>query len=178
LGVVVLFEYRLHLALGEECIEQGKYMILFAFAELFNILKPYHCSTVKGHVAEDQLSEYFNEKEYGNDVQNISLKLTIVNPPKGFEHLFKILPPKYIADKMIKNSYTNQMINFKHHFFCSLTIIGDEFLALKSLSEEDFKKFLTRKIVESLMAIDKLPKKVKNFDKERFKTDMQNFLKQ
>ena len=162
---------------GQINLMQFKKVLSEFSSELFNILKPFHCSTVKVH-AEDQLSEYFNEKEYGNDVQNISLKLTIVNPPKGFEHLFKILPPKYIADKMIKNSYTNQMINFKHHFFCSITIIGDEFLALKSLSEEDFKKFLTRKIVESLMAIDKLPKKVKNFDKERFKTDMQNFLKQ
>jgi len=41
----------LHLALGEERIEQGEYVILFTFAELFDILKPFHCPTVKGHVA-------------------------------------------------------------------------------------------------------------------------------
>jgi len=51
LGIVVLFEYRLHLALGEERIEQRKYVLLFAIAELFNILKPFDGPTVKGHVA-------------------------------------------------------------------------------------------------------------------------------
>ncbi|WP_343321766.1 hypothetical protein [Sphingobacterium multivorum] len=46
MGVVVLFEYCLHLAFGEECVKQCKYLIFFAFAELFNVLKPFHCPTV------------------------------------------------------------------------------------------------------------------------------------
>ncbi len=50
LGLVVVFKYRLHLAFGEECVKQCKYVILFAFGELFNILKPFHCPTVKGQV--------------------------------------------------------------------------------------------------------------------------------
>jgi len=119
--------------------------------------------------------EYFNKRNYGNDVQNISLKLTIVNPPAGFEHLFRTLPPKFIHDKLVKNSYTNQMINFKNHFFCSVTIIGDDFLEFKSLPKAEFRECLIRKIVEGLMAIDKLPKKVKHFDKDRFKMDMKAF---
>jgi hypothetical protein len=48
---VVLFEYSLRLAFGEERIEQRKYVLLLAFAEFFNILKPFRCITVKGHVA-------------------------------------------------------------------------------------------------------------------------------
>ncbi|RMZ59697.1 hypothetical protein D1632_08720 [Chryseobacterium nematophagum] len=47
-----------------------------------------------------------------------------------------------------------------------------------SSSDEESKKLLVRKILESFEHLDKLPKKVKDFDKEKFKSDVEQFFKE
>nr|WP_265712320.1 hypothetical protein [Sphingobacterium sp. InxBP1] len=48
MGAVVLFEYRLHLVLGKERIEQGEHLLLFALVKLFDILYPFYGPAVEG----------------------------------------------------------------------------------------------------------------------------------
>ena len=45
----------------------------------------------------------------------------------------------------------------------------------KNQSDEQNEQTLASEIMESLSNLDKLPKKVKDFDKERFKKDMEAF---
>jgi len=52
----------------------------------------------------------------------------------------------------------------------------DEYEEFISVSDEESKKILENKIIESLENLDKLPKKVKDFDKARFKNDLLTFL--
>ena len=54
---------------------------------------------------------------------------------------------------------------------------SDEYEEFISVSDEESKKMLENKIIESLENLDKLPKKVKDFDKARFKNDLLTFLK-
>ena len=54
---------------------------------------------------------------------------------------------------------------------------SDEYEEFISVSDEESKKILENKIIESLENLDKLPKKVKDFDKKRFKNDLLVFLK-
>jgi hypothetical protein len=54
---------------------------------------------------------------------------------------------------------------------------ADEYEEFISVSDEESKKILENKIIESLENLDKLPKKVKDFDKKRFKNDLLVFLK-
>ena len=53
---------------------------------------------------------------------------------------------------------------------------SDEYEEFISVSDEESKKILQDKIIESLENLDKLPKKVKDFDKVRFKNDLLTFL--
>lgn len=54
---------------------------------------------------------------------------------------------------------------------------SDEYEEFISVSDEESKKILENKIIESLENLDKLPKKVKDFDKKTFKNDLLLFLK-
>ena len=53
---------------------------------------------------------------------------------------------------------------------------ADEYEEFISVSDEESKKILENKIIESLENLDKLPKKVKDFDKKTFKNDLLVFL--
>lgn len=50
-----------------------------------------------------------------------------------------------------------------------------DFESFKNQTDEDNKKMLASEILDSLTKFDALPKKVKDFDKERFKEDMRMF---
>ena len=127
---------------------------------------------------EEDINNFLNHENYGKDIEIYTLKLNCVNPPKGFEHLFKLLPPKYIEFKSSKNIHTGEHQKFKNQFFCSINIIGNDYDEFIIGTNEQSKKILGKKILESLANLDKLPKKVKDFDKEKFKADMEKFFKE
>ncbi|QIH34492.1 hypothetical protein [Sphingobacterium sp. DR205] len=126
---------------------------------------------------EEDVAKYLRSKDYGKDIKTYTIKLNCVNPPKGFEHLFKLLPPKYIDLKVSKNISTGQEQEFKKHFFCSINLIGEYYNEFVNSSDEESKKLLGREIIKSFSYLDKLPKKLKDFDKEKFKIDVENFFK-
>ncbi len=126
---------------------------------------------------EEDTRNYLKNRNYGEDVKYYTIKLSCVNPPQGFEHLFKLLPPKYIDLKVSKNVHTGEEQRFEKHFFCSINIIGNLYDEFVNSSDENSKKLLVEKIVESFEHLDKLPKKVKDFDKERFTTDVEEFFR-
>lgn len=120
---------------------------------------------------EEILKEEFINKKYGKDVETVSIKINIVNPPEGFEHLYKEQKPKYIDEKIVKNIYTGENITFIKHFFFCITIIGEEYHNFINSSDLESKQILLSKILSSLTNL-KLPQKIKDFNFELFKKDI------
>lgn len=149
-------EFNIEKTVSEEAIEKNKVILCL----------------------EEDIAKYLKSKDYGKDIQSYTVKLNCVNPPKGFEHLFKLLPPKYIDLKVSKNIHTGKEQEFKKHFFCSINITGDYYNEFVNSSDEESKKLLARKILESFEHLDKLSKKVKDFDKEKFKSDVEEFFRE
>lgn len=127
---------------------------------------------------EEDIRDYLKSRNYGEDVKHYTIKLSCVNPPQGFEHLFKLLPPKYIDLKVSKNVHTGEEQRFEKHFFCSINIIGNLYDDFVNSSDEESKRLLAKEILKSLEYLDKLPKKAKSFDKEKFKLDVEQFFKE
>ena len=115
----------------------------------------------------EALKEYFQDKNYGEDIKDYIIGCICILPPEGFEKFNKPKKPIYIDDKTTKNRFTGEELRM-HKLFIN------EFI---SVSDEESKKILENKIIESLENLDKLPKKVKDFDKKRFKNDLLVFLK-
>lgn len=123
----------------------------------------------------DSLEAYFASKNYGPDIEDILIGLTCAYVSEGFEHLFKIYPPKYVDFKIIKNKYTGESIELNKYFHYSVKFDNEEYEDFVDASDEESKQMLAVMIIKSLSNLDALPKKVKNFDKERFKDDTLSF---
>lgn len=124
----------------------------------------------------DSLEKYFATKGYGSDVEYILIGLTCVYVNEGFEHLYKVYPLKYVDFKILKNKFTGESIELKKQIHYSVKLNNDEYEEFVNGSDEESKKILYKLLFDSLSNFDALPKKIKDFDKERFKTDLESFL--
>lgn len=120
----------------------------------------------------DGIEEYFKAKNYGNDLKSIVIGVICVSP--NFEKFFKIKKPVYTKGKKEFSdegfSYTiedNLEYNLKLNF--------SEF---QSLSEEEAKKIIAKEILISLNTLDSIKKKIKDFNWEQFKQDLETYFKE
>lgn len=124
----------------------------------------------------NKLTTYFSDRTYGEDIQNYIIGFTCVFTPEGFKNLFTKKKPTYVSDKTSTNRFTGGKIRFFKLFIDNITIEEDEYEDFVSDKDYDSLELLKTKILESLSNLDKLPKAVKDFDKEKFKMDMKAFL--
>ncbi|AWM13819.1 hypothetical protein DI487_08045 [Flavobacterium sediminis] len=115
-----------------------------------------------------ELSFFLNNKTYGKDLNEIILGIICVS--SEFEKFYPNKKPKYTDFK----EYVTDGIKVVEDKLFTYTLKYD-YEDLKELSEQENKELLANKILESLDNLDQLPKKIKDFDKEKFKTDLKQF---
>lgn len=121
------------------------------------------------HNLSSKLSVYFSDKDYGDDVKEILIRIICVAPE--FEWFSTIRKPRY----KFYGKHTRDGVEIIEDrvFSFSLKIDYENF---KNQPDELNEKMLASEIIKSLSNLDSLPKKVKDFNKERFKEDMKTFL--
>lgn len=82
----------------------------------------------------------------------------IVNPPIGYEHLFKDFKPKFIEHKVSINKHTGELLEIDRYFNYSVKITGETYSSFIGGTEEESKKILATTILKSLSQLDALPK--------------------
>lgn len=120
----------------------------------------------------NSLKDYFREKNYGDELNHFLIGIICV---KGeFESFFTVRKPKYKAVDRIKlfDGNTTELIGVYRY---DIKLNFEEFI---STTETEGRKVLAREILNSLSNLDAIPKKVKDFDKEKFKSDMETFFKE
>ena len=117
----------------------------------------------------NKLSNYFSVKDYGKDVIEIIIRIISVAPE--FEWFSIIKKPRY----RFYRKHTKDRVEIIEDRLFSFGVKID-YEKFKNQSDEQNKQMLSFKILSSLVNLDSLPKKVKDFDKERFKDDMKAFL--
>ncbi|WP_026714007.1 hypothetical protein [Flavobacterium daejeonense] len=120
----------------------------------------------------DDLEEYFLKKKYGNDLIDIIIGVICVSPI--FEHFFKIRRPIYTKEKKEINSEGFEYIIEK----CLEYDIKLDFDIFKNYSEIETKKYLAKEIINSLSVFDLMKSKIKNFDSEKFKQDLESYFRE
>lgn len=126
----------------------------------------------------NEIGKYFKNRNYGNDLKSIIIIPIIVKHIVGFEEWYKVRKPKFIERKDLQNRITGKRIIIEKEFIIETRLNNEEYNTFISSTDEDIKKLLAREILSSLSNLDALPKKVKDFDKERFKADMHEFFKE
>lgn len=123
------------------------------------------------HSLFNELEMNFSKKNYGKGLLQIIIEIVCLSPE--FEEFFPLRKPKYIELK----EYVTEGVNIKEEklFTYSLKI---DFILFKNQTIQANKHLLALEILKSLSNLDALPKKVKDFDKERFKADIEAFFKE
>jgi hypothetical protein len=120
----------------------------------------------------NQIKSFLKDKDYGSEINHFYIGFICVEPAPGFEKWYQVRKPRYKAIDKIKMPDGN-IKEFSGVFAYDIKVDFEQFL--KS-SEEEALKILVEEILNSLKNFDSLPKKIKSFDKECFKLDMEQFL--
>lgn len=121
----------------------------------------------------DVMKKYFKNRYYGNDIKSYTIGVHCENIPFGFEK-FAILPkPKYIKGKKVIKP-DGIPFTLEDSFEYSIKL---DFETFKNSSEIDAKKMLANEILQSLKILEDIKKKIKDFDNEKFKTDLEDFFR-
>jgi len=124
------------------------------------------------------MKAFFKDRDYGADLLNYTLGFTSVLAPEGFGHFFEKKKPLYVSDRTTKNRFTGEQHHMYRLFIDNIVIEPDEYENFVSGTDLYSLEIVKDKILESLSSLDRLPKKVKDFDKEKFRIDMRNLLAQ
>ncbi|MCS3554698.1 MULTISPECIES: hypothetical protein [unclassified Sphingobacterium] len=120
----------------------------------------------------DKLTIFFADRIYGDSIQHYIIGFTCVCTPEGIKNLFVKKKPVYFFDKISTNRFTGEKIKMFRLFIDHITIEEEEYEDFVSGSDADSLELVKNKILESLSNLDKLTKSVKDFDKQKFKYDM------
>ena len=128
------------------------------------------------HALSDYLKNFFKDKSYGEDIEDFIIGINCQDIPEGYEKFYKEEKPYYLDDKILTNPHTKEKVRFEKLYCLSFLFEKDEydiFIGKNDLISNDL---LKSKVLKSLKWLDKLPKKVKDFNVEMFKHDMEKAL--
>jgi hypothetical protein len=123
----------------------------------------------------NQFASFFERKDYGSGVKSILIICILVKTKPGYEDWFKVRRPKFTEYKLLENKITGYKKVIEKEFAYEIRIDHNDFDEFISQYDKVSKKILALRVLDSLSNLDKLPKKVKDFDKERFNADIQDF---
>lgn len=126
----------------------------------------------------DLINRHIKNKQYGESIENFSVTVYLVNPPTGSEHLFKDFKPKYTEYKLLKSRLTGENFEIKKEYHYSIKITGKLFENFIKGSDKESKRIVAQQILQSFSYLDKLPEKVRDFEKDRLKADVAALFKE
>lgn len=123
------------------------------------------------------LERYFLLNNYGSDVLNIAIVIILIKTHPGYEEWYKVRRPRYIEYLSGISVITGEpkLWEWKKRYVIELRFDGELFDEFIESDEEGAKHILARETLKALDLLDRLPKRLKHFDKERFKNDVANY---
>lgn len=118
-----------------------------------------------------EIKGFLKNKNYGNDIKAYTIGVVCVAPQ--FEQFFKDKKPKYTKGKksIIQEGFP---FTLEDSFEYDIKL---DFETFKNGTEEECRKLLAREIMNSLTVLDDMKKKIKDFDSEKFKADLEDYFK-
>jgi len=123
----------------------------------------------------DNLESFLIHKNYGADIETFLIGFVGIKTKPGYEEWYKERKPRYIDHKLTKSRLTGLPLETFKQYSYDIKFDYDLYDEFVTSSDEESKKLLARKILDSFVHLDKLSKKVVDFDKEKFKSDVEQF---
>jgi hypothetical protein len=138
-----------------------------------------HCDTASNNKKNivcdlsDALKKHFKDKNYGDDVEHIIIGIMTLKLIPGFERFQKPMKAQYILEDKNENISPN-IPPIKKCYTYQIRLEDYEPYVKKSSKES--LKILKKELIKSLDKFNRLPKKIKKFDKNKFIEDFREFL--
>jgi len=121
---------------------------------------------------------FFRDSSYSSEVETIAISFLLVNSQPGYEDWHKEKSPRYVAFKTVKSRLTGETYDVSKRFDYDIKFSDELIESFSNTSDEESIKIIAEETLASLNKLDKLSKKVKDFDKEKFRADLQKFFGQ
>ena len=127
--------------------------------------------------SRDYLESVFIDRSYGKDIENISIVIILIRHIPGYEAWDKPRRPKYIEHYESVSYITGEPVRWEWNkrFVIEIRFNNDVYDEFLKADEEQSKRIIARETLKALELLDKVPKRLKDFDKERFRTDVANY---
>ncbi|WP_422004396.1 Imm44 family immunity protein [Roseivirga pacifica] len=119
----------------------------------------------------DKLENYFADKSYGSSVKEFLIGVICVRPE--FDFFFSPRKPRYIESVIERRSGMELKVYKSYSYEIKL-----DYQSFTNIPIAQFQIALFKEILDSFHHLDRLPKKIREFDKERLKADFIAFLEQ
>jgi len=122
----------------------------------------------------DELSEFVSKESYGNGISMIGIHLICVNAPSGYEIFFKVKKPEYFS----KFKYTKPSegeITIDGYFSYEVRISQNSYKQILKGDDKEIMRILKKELLSSLDNLRKIPKEVKDFDKDKFRLKVEEY---
>ena len=128
----------------------------------------------KAHVIQavsDSLRMFFKDKDYGKDLLALSIGFICVRDVPGYEEFSRKRPPRYSARRKVEpiNGPEEFVTN---HFSYSVKLDQDKYEMFLQATDSRALEIVVKELRASTSIFDKLPRKVRDFDAVKFKSDM------
>ncbi len=128
---------------------------------------------------ENEFEKYFSNKFYGEGVLNIIIGFICIKTRPGYENWHKIRKPRFKSHSVVKLvTIEGSYAETKNLFVWDVKLDYDVYDDFINLSDTESNQILAKEFWKSLSNLDALPRKVKDFNKEKFKEDMRLFFKE
>ncbi len=119
----------------------------------------------------------FKGKYYGQDILNIAIVIILIQHLPGYEAWDKPRRPKYIEHYESVSYITGEPVRWEWNkrFVIEIRFNNDVYDEFLKADDEQSKRIIARETLKALELLDKVPKRLKDFDKERFRTDVANY---
>lgn len=135
----------------------------------------------KSHLISDLsvlMKKYFKNKNYGVDLVVICVGFILVYSRPGYEKWHQAKKPKYIDYKITKSKLIDGTHEVSNTFVYEIKFNDSLLNEFVTANDTVSKRILAYEILNSLSNLENLPKKVKDFDKLRFKLDIELFFRE
>lgn len=119
------------------------------------------------------LNSFFIHKYYGEDVKELEIAAIILKMHPGYENWHIPKRPKYYYYHFSHIIAGNPPIIWNKRFTIETRLSNEDYNALITADSDEADAIIAKVFYRALDQLDKLPKRLKDFDKEGFKRDVE-----
>ncbi|MET1257542.1 hypothetical protein [Aliikangiella maris] len=122
------------------------------------------------------LTDVINADTYGDDISVIGIHIICVRVRPGYEKFFKVNKPEFMAEYKYVKPLEGE-VTIKGYFSYEIQFSQESYEQLLKADYNHVKKIIENELISSLGNLSKIPKKIKDFNEDKFCSKFKAFFK-